>query len=264
MLMEHHAPRLSHPVRPADTSDALWMKLRAAATRLAPYVERVDCRLRQLGRDGQPLLFEGAQSVMLDVDHGTYPWVTSSSCVPAAAGAGAGVGPDRLGQVLGVAKVYVTRVGAGPLPTEDHGAAGRHLASRGREVGTNTGRARRCGWMDAVMLRYACEVAGIQQLALTKLDVLDGLRRLRIATAYELEGERVETFPIRLSEQERVRPVYEELEGWDRSVAGVRSFDGLPGAAVHFVRRLEELTGVPVAVLSVGPDRSETLQLRPL
>jgi adenylosuccinate synthase len=217
-LLEHHNATFVSAGLPAHDLAEVWPRLQHAAARLAPYVGSTAHRLRRLGDEGEALLFEGAQSVMLDVDHGTYPFVTSSSCVPASAASGSAMSADSIGTVVGVAKAYATRVGAGPFPTEDPGTLGRHLLRCGNEVGTNTGRPRRCGALDAVLLRHACQTAGVHQLALTKLDVLDGLTRVRIATAYTLGADRIEYFPARLSEQGAVLPVYEELAGWSAAL----------------------------------------------
>jgi adenylosuccinate synthase len=261
VLLDYHNPTLVSAGLPAHDLADVWSRLQHAAARLAPYLGPARQRLRRLGDEGAALLFEGAQSVMLDIDHGTYPFVTSSSCVPASAASGAGMSADSIGTVIGVAKAYATRVGAGPFPTEDPGTFGRHLLRCGNEVGTNTGRRRRCGALDAVLLRHACQAAGIHHLALTKLDVLDGLSRVRIATAYMLGENRIDYFPARLSEQAAVQPVYEELEGWSKPVRNVRAWDDLPVEAVRFVRRVEELVQVPVSIVSTGPDRTSTLMV---
>lgn len=244
---------------PAHDLADVWARLQHAAASLAAYLGPTRQRRRRIGDEGEALLFEGAQSVMLDVDHGTYPFVTSSSCVPASAASGSGMSTDRIGTIIGVAKAYATRVGAGPFPTEDSGTFGRHLRRCGQEVGTNTGRLRRCGALDAVLLRHACQTAGVHHLALTKLDVLDGLPRVWIATAYTLNGERIEMFPARMSEQGAVQPIYEELEGWSRPARDGRSWDELPDEAGRFIRRVEVLVQVPVSIVSTGPDRMSML-----
>ena len=208
------------------------------------------------------VLFEGAQGTLLDIDHGTYPFVTSSNPVAGAACAGAGVGPRDLREIWGVVKAYTTRVGAGPFPTELHDAVGKGLGERGREFGTVTGRPRRCGWFDACMVRQAVKIGGIQGLALTKLDVLDGLGELKICTGYRINGETFRRLPSAFQAQAAAEPVYETLEGWSGSTQGARSYAQLPAAAVKYVRRIEELVEAPVVLLSTSPDRDDTITLR--
>ena len=237
-------------------------QLSALAPKLLPYAEPVWQRLAELRRRGARILFEGAQGAMLDVDHGTYPFVTSSNTLAAAAALGAGTGPDGVGYVLGITKAYTTRVGAGPFPTELDDEIGRGLGERGREFGTVTGRARRCGWFDAVLVRQAVKVGGIHGLALTKLDVLDGVAPLRICTAYRHFGQTLHHLPAGIQAQAGVEPLYEELDGWQESTRGARSFADLPAAAVKYVKRLEELVEAPVALLSTSPDRQDTILLR--
>jgi adenylosuccinate synthase len=207
-------------------------------------------------------LFEGAQAVMLDVDHGTYPFVTSSNTVAATAASGSGVGPGAVGFVLGIAKAYTTRVGAGPFPTELFDETGRLLGERGHEFGTVTGRPRRCGWFDAAMVRQAVKVGGIQGLALTKLDVLDGLAELRICTGYEIGGAHFAYLPAAQGAQAAARPVYETIEGWAGSTRGARSWADLPAPAIKYVRRIEELVEAPVTLLSTSPERDDTILVR--
>ena len=261
-LVEHGNTRLRSGGRPLFDASELWPRLREAGRRLKPYTESVTERLWRMRQDRQRLLFEGAQSVLLDVEHGTYPFVTSSSCVAGGAAAAAGVRPRDVGTVLGVAKAYLTRVGEGPFPTEDHGPAGEAMFSRGREVGTNTGRRRRCGWMDAALLRQACRTGGIDCLALTKLDVLDGMPALKIGVGYLIDGQRFDALPALASTQARATPVYESVEGWTASTSGVRQVEHLPAAAIAYVRRLEELIEVPIVLLSTGPDRNDTVGVR--
>jgi adenylosuccinate synthase len=210
------------------------------------------------------VLFEGAQAVMLDVDHGTYPYVTSSNTVAGNAAAGSGIGPDAIGTVLGIAKAYTTRVGSGPFPTELHDEVGRGLGDRGHEFGTVTGRRRRCGWFDACMVRQAVKLGGIQGLALTKLDVLDGMPRLRVCTGYRINGtgEVMRRLPAAAGAQAAAEPVYEEMEGWSGSTRGARSYADLPAAAVKYIRRIEELVEAPVVLLSTSPERDDTISLR--
>jgi adenylosuccinate synthase len=204
-------------------------------------------------------LFEGAQGALLDIDHGTYPFVTSSNTVAAQAATGSGVGPNALGTVLGITKAYTTRVGEGPFPTEDTGAIGEFLGTRGHEFGTVTGRKRRCGWFDAVLVRQTVKVSGIRGIALTKLDVLDGLEEIKICVKYRLDGQEIDHLPAAQVAQARVEPVYETLEGWSGSTRGARSWADLPAQAVKYVRYIEELIGAPVAMLSTSPERDDTI-----
>lgn len=248
----------------AETFDkhTLMAQLLALAPRILPYAEPVWERLDEARRAGRRILFEGAQAVMLDVDHGTYPFVTSSNTVAATAASGAGLGPAAVGAVLGIAKAYSTRVGSGPFPTELNDATGRLLGDRGREFGTVTGRRRRCGWFDAVLVRQAVKVAGIHGLALTKLDVLDGLSELRICTGYRIRGERVRYLPAAAGAQAAAEPEYELVEGWSGSTQGARSWSELPAQAVKYVRRIEELVEAPVTLLSTSPDRDDTILVK--
>ncbi len=227
--------------------------------RLAPYVDRTERTLERALRAGKNVLFEGAQGHFLDVDHGTYPYVTSSNCVAGAACAGAGIGPTRIDRVLGITKAYTTRVGSGPFPTELSGETGELLRQRGAEFGATTGRPRRCGWLDAVMLRDAATVSGYTALAVNKLDVLSDTGEIRIATAYRIDGVETEDFPMTLAEIERAEPIYETHEGWEGDLTGCRRFADLPAAARRYVERIEALVGVPVELISVGPGRDETI-----
>mgnify|MGYP005849087243 CR=1 FL=1 len=261
LLLHHNALRRGFGIEEVD-GDKLLAELKALAPRLLPFAEPVWLRLAELKRAGRRILFEGAQGAMLDVDHGTYPFVTSSNTLAAQAALGSGVGPDAVGFVLGICKAYTTRVGAGPFPTELDDEIGRGIGERGREFGTVTGRPRRCGWFDAVLVRQAVKLGGIKGLALTKLDVLDGLPRLAICTAYALQGQLLHHLPAGMGAQAAARPVYEELEGWQESTRGARSFADLPAAAVKYVKRLEELVECPVALLSTSPAREDTILLR--
>ncbi len=236
--------------------------LLALAPRLLPFIEPVWERLDALRRAGKRILFEGAQAVMLDVDHGTYPFVTSSNTVAATAASGAGVGPSAVGFVLGIAKAYCTRVGAGPFPTELMDETGRLLGERGHEFGTVTGRPRRCGWFDAALVRQAVKVGGIQGLALTKLDVLDGFAELRVCTGYSIDGQSFRHLPAAPGAQAAARPVYETMEGWRDSTRGARSWADLPAQAIKYVRRIEELVEAPVTLLSTSPERDDTVMVR--
>ena len=219
-------------------------------------------RLDEARRAGRRILFEGAQAVMLDVDHGTYPYVTSSNTVAATAASGAGLGPAAVGFVLGIAKAYSTRVGSGPFPTELADATGQLLGDRGNEYGTNTGRRRRCGWFDAVLVRQAVKVGGINGLALTKLDVLDGLPELKICTGYRIRGERFRYLPAAPGAQAAAEPEYEVMEGWAGSSRGARSWADLPAQAIKYVRRIEELVEAPVTLLSTSPERDDTILMK--
>jgi adenylosuccinate synthase len=213
-------------------------------------------------RAGRRILFEGAQGAMLDVDHGTYPYVTSSNTVAGQAAAGAGIAPSAIGFVLGITKAYTTRVGSGPFPTELHDAIGQTLGDRGREFGTVTGRRRRCGWFDVVAVRQAVRTAGIDGIALTKLDVLDGFDEIRICTAYRRAGASYDYVPAGTAAQAEIEPVYESAEGWKESTRGARSWADLPATAIKYIRRIEELIGAPVAMLSTSPERDDTVLVR--
>jgi adenylosuccinate synthase len=213
-------------------------------------------------RKGAKVLFEGAQGTLLDVDHGTYPFVTSSNCVAANAAVGSGLGPTVIDTVIGISKAYTTRVGGGPFPTELNDEIGERLRKVGDEYGATTGRPRRCGWMDTVVLRFAARVNGLSGLALTKLDVLSGLGELKICVAYEVDGKRVEEMPGDPEDFERLRPIYETLPGWKEPLTAMRSVDAFPENARRYVRRIEELSGVPVTCISIGADRGQTILLQ--
>jgi adenylosuccinate synthase len=232
------------------------------AERLRTHVADTSKLLHDALREGRNVLLEGAQGTMLDLDKGTYPFVTSSNPVAGYALASAGIGPREVDRVIGITKAYVTRVGAGPFPTEDTGPDGERLGERGHEFGTVTGRKRRCGWFDAVLLRYASRVNGVTELFLTKLDVLSGFETLRVCTAYRADGELFEDVPPHQSLFHRAEPVYEEVEGWAEDIASVASFGDLPAAARKYVERLQDLFGVPAGVVSVGPGREQSLPLR--
>jgi adenylosuccinate synthase len=233
----------------------------AFADQLRPMVADVSAEVNAMIRAGKHLLFEGAQAALLDVDHGTYPFVTSSNCVAGQASAGAGVGPQQLQYVLGVAKAYATRVGSGPFPTELDDEIGEHLRVKGNEYGSVTGRPRRCGWFDAAGLRRVVELNGVSGLCITKLDVLDGLDTVRVAVGYKVRGERRDILPVGAEALAICEPIYEEHPGWKESTFGVKSFDSLPGNAQSYLRRLEALVGAPIAIISTGPDRTETIVL---
>ena len=236
--------------------------LMAMAEELLGYAGRSWQVLGEAKAAGKRILFEGAQGIMLDIDHGTYPFVTSSNTVAGQAATGSGTGPTSVGFVLGITKAYTTRVGSGPFPTEDFGDDGERMGVRGREFGTVTGRKRRCGWFDAVMVRQAGMTAGITGMALTKLDVLDGFETLKICVGYDLDGTRLDYFPADSAAQAAVTPVYEEMPGWSETTYGARSWAELPANAVKYIRRLEELTGIPVSLLSTSPERDDTILVR--
>jgi adenylosuccinate synthase len=261
LLLHHNALRVGLGREPVDRTSLL-----SALTEIAPkvliYADTVWKRLDELRRAGKRILFEGAQAAMLDVDHGTYPFVTSSNTVAGQAAAGSGMGPSGIGYVLGITKAYTTRVGLGPFPTELGDEIGRGLGQRGNEIGTNTGRPRRCGWFDAVMVRQAIKVSGIHGIALTKLDVLDGLTELKVCTGYRLGPEHLDYLPASMAKQAAVEPIYESLEGWPQSTRGARSWADLPANAIKYVRRVEELIEAPVALLSTSPEREDTILVR--
>ena len=243
------------PIDVDETTDEL-LKL---GERLKPYVANTSLVLNKALDEGKTVLFEGGQATMLDVDHGTYPFVTSSNPTAGGACTGTGVGPTKITRVIGVSKAYVTRVGEGPFPTELFDEDGQRLGERGHEFGTVTGRKRRCGWFDAVLVRQTCAISGVNGIALTKLDVLDGFKTLKICVAYELDGVRLDYLPTAADQQARCTPIYEEMEGWSETTAGARSWAQLPGAAIKYVRRIEELIQCPVALLSTSPERDDTI-----
>ncbi|EXL10382.1 adenylosuccinate synthase [Aquamicrobium defluvii] len=239
--------------------EAIMQELTSVASEVLPYMDRVWKVLDDSRKAGERILFEGAQGTLLDIDHGTYPFVTSSNTVAGQAAAGSGIGPGALSYVLGITKAYTTRVGEGPFPTEQVNEIGEFLGTRGHEFGVVTGRKRRCGWFDAVLVRQAVAVNGIKGIALTKLDVLDGLDEIRVCTGYMLDGEKIDYLPASQGAQARVQPVYETLEGWKETTAGARSWNDLPAQAVKYVRHIEELIGAPVALLSTSPERDDTI-----
>lgn len=248
----------------AELIDAghIYGDLMMIADKIIPYIGRVWQKLDQARIAHQKILFEGAQGFWLDVDHGTYPFVTSSNIVPAQAAIGAGFPLHGIGSVLGLVKAYTTRVGSGPFPTEQNNEIGETLGTRGHEFGTNTGRKRRCGWFDAVLTKQAVTVAGLTGLVLTKLDILDGFDKIKICTGYTLNGQRIDYFPSHPVEQAAIQPVYEEIEGWRGTTQGARSFAVLPAEAVKYIRRIEELVGCPVQLVSTSPEREDTILVR--
>jgi len=258
LLTHHNALRRGLGVAEID-GDQLIAELMAIKDQILPYAKPVWLELDKLHRENKLFLFEGAQGAMLDVDHGTYPYVTSSNTVSGQAAAGSGLGPSAVGFVLGIAKAYTTRVGSGPFPTELFDDTAKYLSERGREFGTVTGRARRCGWFDAVSIRQALKTGGVKGIALTKLDILDGLDEVKICVAYDLHGERIDRLPTSMTDQANVKPIYETLDGWPESTFGARSWAELSPNAIKYVRRVEELTGVPVTLVSTSPERDDTI-----
>jgi adenylosuccinate synthase len=261
LLHHHNALRRGFGVAEVD-ADALMDELRAIAPKILPFADPVWKTLNQAIAEDKKILFEGAQGAFLDVDHGTYPFVTSSNTVAGQASAGSGVGPAETGYVLGIVKAYTTRVGEGPFPTELTDEIGRKIGERGREFGTVTSRQRRCGWFDAVLVRQSCKINGIKGVALTKLDVLDGFDELKVCVGYKFNGEMYDRLPAGTGAQAGVEPVYETFEGWQGSTAGARSWMDLPAEAVKYVRRIEELIETPVALLSTSPEREDTILMQ--
>lgn len=258
-LLFHHNALLRGLGMPEVDKSELQDKLAEMAPKLLPYMATVWQELDNMRRKGQRILFEGAQGTMLDIDHGTYPFVTSSNTVAGQAAIGSGQGPGAIDYVLGITKAYTTRVGSGPFPTELDDEIGQELGERGREFGTITGRARRCGWFDAVLVRQAVIVNGITGIALTKLDVLDGQPELKVCVGYEIDGEKYDHLPASTVRQSRVKPIYETMEGWSESTQGARSWAELPATAIKYIRRIEELIDAPVALLSTSPERDDTI-----
>jgi adenylosuccinate synthase len=261
-LLLHHNTLLAGLGAPTFEKAALRDQLLALAPQILPFAEPVWERLAAARKSGARILFEGAQAVMLDVDHGTYPFVTSSNTVAGQAAAGSGIGPDAIGRVLGIAKAYCTRVGSGPFPTELFDETGRQLGERGHEFGTVTGRPRRCGWFDAALVRQAVKVGGITGLALTKLDVLDGMQTLQIGVGYRIDGVEFKHLPPGAAAQAKAEPIFETIEGWAGSTRGARSYAELPAQAIKYVRRIEELVECPVTLLSTSPERDDTILMQ--
>ena len=261
-LLDHHNASLRGLGAEEVAADELTEALAEVAPRILPFAAPVWRLLDRARRGGSRILFEGAQGAMLDIDHGTYPYVTSSNTVAATAAVGSGIGPGAIDYVLGITKAYTTRVGRGPFPTELDDAIGRGLGERGREFGTVTGRARRCGWFDAVLVRQAITISGIDGIALTKLDVLDGLAEIKVCVGYRLDDARLDRLPAASAQQAAVTPIYESLEGWSESTRGARSWAELPATAIKYIRRIEDLIGAPVALLSTSPERDDTILVR--
>ena len=258
LLAHHNALRRGNGLSEIEPK-ALKESLTAVAPKVLPYMDTVWALLDSKRREGKRILFEGAQGTLLDVDHGTYPYVTSSNTVAGQAATGCGLGPGAIDYVLGICKAYTTRVGEGPFPTEQANDIGRRLGERGREFGTVTGRPRRCGWFDAVLVRQTARTSGINGLALTKLDILDGFDEIKVCVRYRLDGREIDYLPASASAQARVEPIYESVEGWKSATAGARSWAELPAQAIKYVRRIEELVDCPVALLSTSPEREDTI-----
>jgi adenylosuccinate synthase len=261
LCAHHDALRAGFGEKPVDI-ERLKQDLSEIADFILPFARPVWRTLNDSKARGDRILFEGAQGVLLDVDHGTYPFVTSSNTVSGTVASGSGLGPGAAGFVLGIVKAYTTRVGSGPFPTELEDEIGQRLGERGHEFGTVTGRKRRCGWFDAVLVRQSCAVAGVTGIALTKLDVLDGLEEVRICTGYRLNGEALDHFPAYAGDQAAIEPIYETIEGWPQSTAGARSWAQLPARAIKYIRRIEELILCPVALVSTSPEREDTILVR--
>lgn len=261
LLTHHNAIRRGLSLQEFE-AQPLYDKLAEVAAHITPYAAPVWRLLDEARRGGQRILFEGAQGTLLDVDHGTYPYVTSSNTIAGQAAIGTGIGPSALNHVLGITKAYTTRVGEGPFPTEQDNEDGQRLGERGHEFGTVTGRKRRCGWFDAVLVRQVVRTAGINGIALTKLDVLDGFDEIKICVGYKLDGKEIDYLPVNAAEQARIEPVYETLEGWSDTSYGARSWADLPANAVRYVRYIEELIGAPVTMLSTSPERDDTILVK--
>ena len=261
LTAHHNALRRGLDLPEIDVA-ALKKELAEIAPKVLPFAQPAWRVLNAAFEDSKRVLFEGAQGMLLDVDHGTYPFVTSSNVAAGQASAGSGVGPRKISYVLGLVKAYTTRVGAGPFPTELHDENGKRLGEVGREFGTNTGRARRCGWFDSVLVRQSIALSGIDDIALTKLDVLDGFKEIKICTGYKLGAKTLDYLPASLKDQEAVTPIYETLEGWQSTTQGVRSSKDLPANAIKYIRRIEELIGCPAAIVSTSPERDDVILMR--
>jgi adenylosuccinate synthase len=261
LCAHHDALRAGFGEPPVDR-ERLIADLKEIAPFVLEYAEPVWKRLNQVRKAGARILFEGAQGVLLDVDHGTYPFVTSSNTVSGTAASGSGLGPSAAGFVLGIVKAYTTRVGSGPFPTELEDETGQRLGERGHEFGTVTGRKRRCGWFDAVIVRQSCAVSGVTGIALTKLDVLDGFETIKICTGYRLNGKVYDYLPAHAADQAAVEPIYEEMPGWQETTAGARSWADLPAQAIKYITRVQELIETPVALVSTSPQREDTILVR--
>jgi adenylosuccinate synthase len=261
-LCAHHDALRAGFGQPSVDRGELLAALREIAPFVLQFAQPVWSRLNKVKKAGARILFEGAQGVLLDVDHGTYPFVTSSNTVSGTAAAGSGLGPSATGFVLGIVKAYTTRVGAGPFPTELDDAIGQRLGEKGHEFGTVTGRKRRCGWFDAVLVRQSCAISGVTCIALTKVDVLDGLDKVKICTGYRLNGKVYDYFPSHAADQAAVEPIYEEMDGWSGTTAGARSWADLPAQAIKYIQRVQELIETPVALVSTSPEREDTILVK--
>ncbi|HTS40631.1 MAG TPA: adenylosuccinate synthase [Xanthobacteraceae bacterium] len=261
LLAHHNALRRGLNLEPV-AAKRVYDNLAKVAPQVLPFMDSVWSLLDEKRREGKRILFEGAQGALLDVDHGTYPFVTSSNTVAAQAATGSGLGPSSIGYVLGICKAYTTRVGDGPFPTEQNNEIGRKIGDRGNEFGTVTGRPRRCGWFDAVLVRQTVRTSGIDGLALTKLDILDGFDQIKVCVGYRLDGRAIDYLPASAHAQARVEPIYETEAGWGERTARARSWAELPAQAIKYVRRIEELTGCPVTLLSTSPEREDTILMR--
>ena len=261
LLMHHNALRRGSGLAEFKAADIL-KELNDIAPRVLPFMDVVWRLMDEERRAGKKILFGGAQGALLDVDHGTYPFVTSSNTVAGQAATGSGIGPSGVGYVLGIAKAYTTRVGEGPFPTELHDEIGERIGTRGKEFGTVTGRKRRCGWFDAVLVRQTCRTSGIDGIALTKLDILDGFDEIKICTGYKLDGKEIDYLPASQDAQARIVPVYETFQGWQGTTGGARTWKDLPAQAIKYVRRIEELIGASVALVSTSPERDDTILVR--
>ena len=261
-LVDHHNIILRGMNEEEINPDNIYDDLIEVSEIIKPFISRTQEFLIRARKDRKRILYEGAQGALLDIDHGTYPYVTSSNTIASAAATGSGQGVKSINYVLGITKAYTTRVGEGPFPSEQDNDVGNELGEKGHEFGTVTGRKRRCGWFDAVLVKHAIEVSGIDGMALTKLDVLDGFEKINICTAYELDGNKIDYFPSSSEEQSRIKPIFEEFDGWDTTTFGARLWNDLPAEAVKYVKRIEELTGTPVALLSTSPEREDTILVK--
>ena len=261
-LVDHHNIILRGMNEEEINPDTIYDDLIEVSEIIKPFISRTQEFLIRARKDRKRILYEGAQGALLDIDHGTYPYVTSSNTIASAAATGSGQGVKSINYVLGITKAYTTRVGEGPFPSEQDNDVGNELCEKGHEFGTVTGRKRRCGWFDAVLVKHAIEVSGIDGMALTKLDVLDGFEKINICTAYELDGKKIDYFPSLSEEQSRIKPIFEEFDGWDTTTFGARLWNDLPAEAVKYVKRIEELTGTPVALLSTSPEREDTILVK--
>tara|TARA_B100000123_G_scaffold261997_1_gene229668 strand:+ start:1139 stop:2434 length:1296 start_codon:yes stop_codon:yes gene_type:complete len=261
-LVDHHNIILRGMNENEINPEEIYQKLIEVSNVIKPFISRTQEFLINARKNRKRILFEGAQGALLDIDHGTYPYVTSSNTIASAAATGSGQGVNSINYVLGITKAYTTRVGEGPFPSEQDNEIGTQLGEKGHEFGTVTGRKRRCGWFDAVLVRHAIEVSGIDGMALTKLDVLDSFEEINICVAYELDGKVIDYFPSSSEEQARIKPVFEKFDGWDNSTFGARLWNDLPAEAIKYVKRIEELTGIPVSLLSTSPERDDTILVK--